>query len=492
MDESSALLVTAVRAVETGDATHRVWSDADRSWASRAAAEVVGEGASPDTFIARRARLAGERLGEAHRALPRAVAALRWRPWVGWTLVAGAFVLGIAFDRVGGAQRVNLLAPPVFALLAWNVAVYAALAAAAVLRLGGDRGPGPLRALVARLGGRAGGSGASRPAAANESDGGIAACLATLPAAWARLAAPLYAARSARILHLAAAALALGVIAGLYTRGLAFEYRATWESTFLDTGAVRSLLAFALAPGAWLTGLAVPDEPTVAALRAPGSENAARWLHLMAGSVVAIVVLPRLLLAALAGLVERRRARQLPMPLDDPYFQRLLRGFRGGPVRLGVVPYSYALPPAGMTGLEAIAARAFGGSAALVVEAPLAYGDEDAFAQRERGAGSGPLVALFGASATPEKEAHGAFLAALAARRDPAWPLLAIVDESALRERWGGDEKRLRERRALWEGFLKDAGAAALCVDLAAPDLAAVDAAIDAALGAAPPAGARR
>ena len=181
----------------------------------------------------------------------------------------------------------------------------------------------------------------------------------------------------------------------------------------------------------------------------------------MAGSVVAIVVLPRLLLAAFAGLVERRRARQLPVPLDEPYFQRLLRGFRGGPVRLGVVPYSYALPPAGMTGLEAIAARAFGGSAALVVEAPLAYGDEDAFARRERGAGSGPLVALFGASATPEKEAHGAFLAALAARRDPAWPLLAIVDESALRERWGGDEKRLRERRALWEGFLTDAGAAA-------------------------------
>jgi hypothetical protein len=307
-----------------------------------------------------------------------------------------------------------------------------------------------------------------------------------------RLAAPLYAARSARILHLAAAALALGVIAGLYTRGLAFEYRATWESTFLDTGAVRSLLAFALAPGAWLTGLAVPDEPAVAALRAPGSENAARWLHLMAGSVVAIVVLPRLLLAALAGLVERRRARQLPVPLDEPYFQRLLRGFRGGPVRLDVVPYSYALPPAGMTGLVAIAARAFGDSAALIVEAPLAYGDEDAFARRERGAGSGPLVALFGASATPEMEAHGAFLAALAARRDPAWPLLAIVDESTLRERWGGDEKRLRERRALWEGFLKDAGASALCVDLAAPDLAAVDTAIDAALGAAPPAGARR
>ena len=491
MDESSALLVTAVRAVETGDATHRIWSDADRSWASRAAAEVVGEGAAPDAFVARRARLAFERLGGAHRPLRRAVAALRWRPWLGWTLVAGAFALGVAFDRVGGTQRINLLAPPVFTLLLWNVAVYVALALASLLRLGGERAPGPLRALVARLGGRAGGMRASSRAGAGD-DGGIAACVAALPAAWARIAAPLYALRSARILHLAAAAMALGVIAGLYTRGLAFEYRASWESTFLDAGTVRSLLSFVLAPGAWLTGLAVPDESAVAALRTPGSENAARWLHLMAGSVTAIVVLPRLGLAALAGMFERWRAQRLPVPLDEPYFQRLLRGYRGGPVRLGVVPYSYTLPPAAMAGLEAIAARAFGGSAALVVDAPLAYGDEDAFARREPAPGTGPRVALFGASATPEKEAHGAFLAALASGRDPAWPLLAIVDESALRERWGGDAQRLRKRRTLWEGFLREAGAVPLCVDLAAPDLPAIDATIDAAMGAAQPAGDRR
>ena len=74
--------------------------------------------------------------------------------------------------------------------------------------------------------------------------------MAALTADWARVAAPLYAARAARILHLAAAALALGVIAGLYVRGLAFEYRATWESTFLDPAQVRALLAAALAPGA--------------------------------------------------------------------------------------------------------------------------------------------------------------------------------------------------------------------------------------------------
>ena len=77
--------------------------------------------------------------------------------------------------------------------------------------------------------------------------------MAALARDWTALAAPLYAARAARILHLAAAALALGVVVGLYVRGIAFEYRATWESTFLDAPTVRTLLAFAYAPGAWLT-----------------------------------------------------------------------------------------------------------------------------------------------------------------------------------------------------------------------------------------------
>ena len=70
--------------------------------------------------------------------------ALRWRPWVGWSIVVGALILGVAVDRIGGAQRVNLLAPPVFALLAWNLGVYVALAV----------GVGPQQArAVARLDG---------------------------------------------------------------------------------------------------------------------------------------------------------------------------------------------------------------------------------------------------------------------------------------------------------------------------------------------------
>ena len=117
LDERGALDVIAVRALETTDGQRTLWTDADRAWASRAAAEVVGEGGTPEAFLTQRARLALGRAGERFKALPRAVRSLRWRPWVGTAIVAAAFVAGVAIDRIGDAQRINVLAPPVLALL---------------------------------------------------------------------------------------------------------------------------------------------------------------------------------------------------------------------------------------------------------------------------------------------------------------------------------------------------------------------------------------
>ena len=104
-----------------------------------------GRAAPPAAFVARRAQLALERLGERTKLLPRVVRAWQWRPWVGVVVVALAFVLGIAGDRIGGAQRINVLAPPVLLLLVWNLAIYAVLAAGFVVRYGEASAMGPLR-----------------------------------------------------------------------------------------------------------------------------------------------------------------------------------------------------------------------------------------------------------------------------------------------------------------------------------------------------------
>jgi hypothetical protein len=474
LDESAALDIIAVRALEGADSVQALWTEADRAWASRAAAEVVGERAAPQDFVATRARLVLERVEGRFKAYARAVRALRWRPWVGSALVAAAFAAGAGVDQVGGAQRINLLAPPLFAVLAWNLAVYALLGVGFVVRYGDAPRSRPLRDLVARwAGGRA-------RAGRGEWSGAIG----ELAADWATLAAALYGARAARVLHLAAAMFAVGLLAGLYVRGIAFEYRATWESTFLAAPAVRALLAVALAPGAMLTTVPVPSLAEIEAIRAPAGENAARWLHLMAATIAVVVVVPRLLLALATWLLERHRAAHMPIPLDAPYFARLLRGFRGGPTHVSVIPYSYTPPPAAAAGLERLLRGVFGANAAVTLAAPVAYGSEDACAALPAAGAPQQVIALFNASATPEDETHGAFVAALAATTGRGTVPIALIDETALNVRLGADAARIEERRALWRALCNERRLACAFASLAADDLSAAAGDLEAALEA--------
>jgi len=473
MDESSALKVVAMRAVETTDTARTLWTDEDRAWASRAAAEVVGAEGVPEAFLVRRATLTIERLGVRQTALPRIVRALQWRSWVGIVVVVGAFAFGIVLDQIDPTQRINILAPPVLGLLIWNLAVYVAIVVSYVARYGEKGELGPLRSALTRLAG-----GLARPRRVGAMREGVVAFVDD----WTRRSASLYATRAARILHVAAAALAAGVIAGLYLRGVAFEYRANWESTFLDASIVRPIVAFAYAPGALLTGIAVPGVDAVAAIRAPGSENAARWLHLMAATVAAVVIVPRLALALVAGVVERHRSAHFALPLDEPYFQRLLRGYRGGAARVRVIPYSYTPPAAAIAGLEAVVMRAFGGSSAVTVTPPVAYGTEYVPAGIANPGAATTLVALFNASATPEREVHGEFLSTLVRQGAGAEALLALVDEGVWVARRRPEPARIADRRAAWRQLAQDAQVPIVFVDLSAPDLAAAEQALDAAI----------
>ena len=473
LDEGGALDVVAVRALESTERTRTLWTDDDRAWASRAAAEVVGERGTPQAFLAQRAQLALGRAGERFKALPRAVRSLRWRPWVGTVIVLMAFVAGVAIDRIGGAQRINVLAPPVLAVLVWNLAVYGLLLVGFVVRYGDARRSGPLRRTVAAFAG-----GLVKPQAGGE----LGAVMARFAGDWTRISAPLYGARASRLLHLGAAALAAGLLAGLYLRGIALEYRASWESTFLDAGSVRRLLAIAFAPGAALTGIPVPSAPEVEAIRAPAAENAARWLHLMAATVVLVVIVPRSLLALSAWLIERHRSTHLPLALDEPYFQRLLRGFRGGRARVHVVPYSYAVPAPATAGIEQLVARAFGGGAAVTIAAPVRYGDEGAPATTVWPEAGGTVIALYNATATPEREPHGAFLDRLAAQVGPAGTLVALIDDGPFRARADDEPARLEGRRASWRALCNERRVPCAFADLAASDIAGAAADLERAL----------
>jgi len=481
MNEAAAREVMLVRAVETADDAHTAWTDADRAWASRAAAEVAGSDAPPATYLARRASLAVERLRERYPSIRRTLRAVTWRPWVAPTLALLAFALGLATDYLGPSKRVNILAFPLLALLAWNLAVYTAILVRGLWGLFSARGRrlGPLARFVARLG-RA----APRPAASR--DAPVAAALGTFASDWARAAAALAATRVARSLHLAAFAFALGAITGLYIRGLVLEYRAGWESTFLDAEAVHRLLAFVLGPAAALTGIPIADPPQLEVLQfgAGVGGSAAPWIHLYAATVALVVLVPRLLLGLGTWLAERRLATRFPVALEEPYFQRLARPLGREPARIRVIPYSYQLAPPAVLGLQAIAGRLFGVNVEVTVAPSVAWGGEDELPGDLLP--SGPLAAaavVFGLAATPEPENHGAFARAIAARAGPGTPILAVVDESAFRRRFAQEPARLAERREAWRELLAGHGLPPVFLDLDAPDLAAAETEIEAALG---------
>ncbi|MEJ7668170.1 MAG: DUF2868 domain-containing protein [Casimicrobiaceae bacterium] len=492
MNEAAAREVILVRAVETTDVARAMWTDADRAWAGRAAAEVVGAAAPADVFLARRAALSVERLGARHPSVPRLARMYAWRPGVGVALVLVAFTVGVISDQIGAAGRINILAPPLLALIAWNLGAYIVLLGQMAARsVGGQRSEsGPLRRIVAWLG-RAVPRGTAPAmqgepvavASASAVASATAAASAKFSAEWAWAAAPLLGARISRILHFAAAALALGALTGLYVRGLAFEYRAGWESTFLDADTVARVLSFALAPGAWLTGIVIPGAEQLEGIRAPGraGENAAPWIHLYAATVAIMVLLPRLLLGARAWVGERRATQHFPLPLSDPYYARLLRGFTEGPARVHVVPYSFDVPEASVASLRAVMARTFGTRTEVTLAPTVAYGDE-----QELAAGVLPsmppsvLVGLFSLAATPESENHGAFIAALARAVTPGTQLAAIVDEASFRVRFAGQTTRVDERRAAWRQMLASHGIAPIFIDLAQPDLPAAEAALNA------------
>jgi hypothetical protein len=474
MNEAAAREVVLVRAIEARDADRALLSDADREWATRAAAEVEGDGAPADRFLARRAALALERIRARNPSADRALRAFAWHGWIGPVLAGVAFALGIASNQLGPAQRVNVLAFPLLALLAWNLAMYVVLAARFLLGWLTRRRASPLRGLVARL--------AQGLPARVRGGSGLAAAIGTFTGDWAKLAAPLATARAAGVLHWAAAALAIGAVAGMYLRGLAFEYRAGWESTFLDAAQVRALLAFALAPGTWLTGIAVPDAAHLEGIRFSASgagENAAPWIHLYAATAAVVVLAPRALLAVANGLAARRWTARFPLPLDDAYYARLLRSYGRGAAQVHVVPYSYQAPPAAVQGLAAVVARALGPHAELVFADAVAYGNEDAIGDV---GGADVVIALFALAATPERENQAAFAAALAQRVPAGSALVAMVDEADFARRFAQQPERVAERRAAWRDALEPLRVEAVFANLAEPDLAAVEAALTAVL----------
>lgn len=512
MNERQAREVTLLEAFETAQPASPSWGDEERRWADRVALEAVGSTAPAPLFIAERARHA------IHRLLPRERVAARWlqRPtrrgaWVA-TIVVVAVVLGLLADPIGGSQRINLLTPPFWGLLLWNVVVYGLLIFTALASIVRRRPPkqGPLRraaAALLRVGQRmvapAAGSSVRRAIEASmrvarpTSATGAARSAAIAPLAgfatlWSRRTAGLASLRAQTFLHAGAAALAAGLIASLYLRGLLLDYRVGWESTFLSAPTVHAVLATALAPAAALAHVALPDEAAFAALqtlpdRRSAGAPAALWIHLLAITMALVVVLPRIALALGCAARLDWLGRRFALPWNEPYFQRLARLQRGAAAEVDVFPYAHTPTPQAALGLHALVSEAFGPKASVRIAPTIAFGAEDDAAVGLVPASSAThVLMLCDLGATPEFETHGRCANQLAQGLPPGAVFALLLDESSFRRRFAGLRERLLQRRAAWSDLAARSGGKAAFADLEAPLDPDVVAALHASFAEAP------
>ena len=187
------------------------------------------------------------------------------------------------------------------------------------------------------------------------------------------------------LLHAAAAALALGLIAGLYLRGLVLDYRAGWESTFLDArGRARRSSRRVLGAGGALSGIALPDVAAFAALRAVHGDAGRRRAGgavdppARADAAAGRRAAARAARARWRASRARWRARALPAAARRSRTSSAWRACSAAARRSVVVfPYGSTPSPQATLGLRALLADAFGPRVALDVAPRVAFGAED-------------------------------------------------------------------------------------------------------------------
>ena len=405
-----------------------------------------------------------DRLTQKHSVFISAFAILRIKTPL-TLLIACALVGGFLADPLGPAGHINLLNFPLLTLLLWNAVAYVGLLYHMIVpQSSGDRSQPGLPGLVEWLlglvvKGRLGRLRSDRAQSPEEVQW-IAAALMSYATRLLHSGRDLLITHARNLLHAAAAALAIGVMAGLYLRGFSFQYRAGWESTFMEITAVHTLLSFLFAPASWLLRIPIPSVEAIADLQGTAKTNAAVWIHFWAMTTVLFIVLPRTLLAVAAWLSKTRLAADVHLPSNEPYFQRLLNPYRGKGLFVEVLTYSHRVKEADDR-LLTFLSDAFGVLADIHVGNSIHYGDHPPHFSADPDQGL-CVVIMFNVAQAPE-ETHSEFLEELKATirgRGRSNMLLVVLDCEGYAQI--DHEKRLKERCQAWTTLVKECGLQAL------------------------------
>lgn len=384
-----------------------------------------------------------------------------WLRWTGPALLAGAALLGWFSNELGPDRTIDILSFPLLGLVLWNLIVCSAVFAGSFRKskLPGEQFPArSLPQLSPRL--RFLFEGAMAKMTDPRQREVLIRAVISHCSKWAALCRPWQVARGRVLFHSAALLLAGGIVAGMYAQGLRKEYRAAWESTFLDEHGLHRLLGTVLGPASAVTGISVPPAPELASLRlsANGSAagaataNAAPFIHLWAATAALFIGIPRTILLLLAL---RKRHRRRP---DFESWAQAKAGAlhnlaRGNVACIQVIPLHYT--PEIRTGdaLGTLALHLWGGQTHVDFLPRVELGEEELFLAQWSPSEAGVILAV-NFSATPEADLQGAFLRAA---RQRCRNLVVVADALAFESRqqkMPEGTSRFTQRRSGWERVL--------------------------------------
>lgn len=342
------------------------------------------------------------------------------------------FIVGLFSNYLDPDQQVNLVLNPVVALLLWNLALYLLLP---FLFFSKKKGPGMVAGFFYRLGGRLNRGMLKRlPVTSERYRPLLVAAALKSRLLWEAAAPEMVRRRTAVFFHLAGAMLAIGVISGLYVRGLVADYRFEWGSTFIENGdTLLWYLNRLYAPIILLHGPLPPLE----------GQNGAAWIHFFAIALTLVVIIPRLLLVLYNAIHLLRLKGHLPVPYKAPFFAkwRTFAGPIGSKTRL--ISYSYTLDSEKLRVLREIY-RMLSGRQPVDEPLALEWGDPPPSGPSEADAD----LVCFNAAQTPEIEVQGEFLSDLGKDRE----IMAALDTSRL------SDENDASRKEAWRLVLEQAG----------------------------------
>ena len=265
-----------------------------------------------------------------------------------WVCIGLATAIGLAANYLGPGDKIHVIWNPLVILILWNILIYVVLSVSSAFARSREtiapanstyhpRGSSNFRGYRPSIGERL----ILRPvlswifgSKAGLHEAGqntrrlhqVAQRFATL---WWPLMRPVARLWFRRTMHLSSVGIAIGAIAGMYVRGLFFDYNVAWESTFVrQPETVAVILRYLLGPGAIVLGEPLPTEASVAPLFTSSGDEAAAWIHLYAVSAIFFIVIPRGFLTLLTSTRLTRARRNLHLDLQAGYYAEVLEKAR--------------------------------------------------------------------------------------------------------------------------------------------------------------------